>query len=60
MTREQVLAKFPEPDVNLPDQLWYKNWDPSLIQNAARKGIYGVDIRFENGVVVSWAVSSVG
>lgn len=60
MTREEVLTKFPDPDVKLPDQLWYRDWNPDLIRNAGRKGTYKITIEFKEGIVTSWSVRSIG
>ena len=60
MTREDVLTKFPDPDVTLPDQLWYRDWNPDLIRNAGRKGTYKITIEFKEGIVTSWSVRSIG
>ena len=57
MSRQTLLEKFPHPNSQTDTYIKYKDWNPALVSNASRKGLFAIRIIFENDVVVSWVLS---
>lgn len=54
MSREEVVELIGEPNKSNEFSMTYFKWDPRLIVNINKKGVFGVVVSFEDSKVVHW------